>query len=52
VLASETMLATLVAAMVALWLLSTGRHALTGRHLHVPARPAAAATHETPVHQA
>jgi hypothetical protein len=41
VLASETMLATLVAAMVGLWLLATGRHALTGRHLHVPARPAA-----------
>ena len=40
VLASEMMLATLVAAMVALWLLSSGRHALTGRHLHVPAHPA------------
>lgn len=31
VLASEAMLATLVAAMVALWLIATGRHALTGR---------------------
>jgi hypothetical protein len=40
VLASEAMLATLVAAMVALWLVATGRHALTGRHLHVPAQPA------------
>ena len=37
VVASEAMLATLVAAMVALWLLSTGRHALAGRHLHAPA---------------
>jgi hypothetical protein len=37
VLAGEAML---VAAMVALWLLATGRHALTGRHLHVPAHPA------------
>jgi hypothetical protein len=40
VLASEAMLVTLVAAMVALWLLATARHALTGRHLHVPAQPA------------
>jgi hypothetical protein len=32
VLASEAMLATLVAAMVALWLIATARHALTGRH--------------------
>jgi hypothetical protein len=32
VLASEAMLATLVAAMVALWLIATGRHALTGGH--------------------
>ena len=40
VMASQAMLATLVAAMAALWLLSTGRHALTGRHLHVPAHPA------------
>ena len=40
VMASQTMLATLVAAMVALWLLATGRHALTGRHRHVPAHPA------------
>ena len=31
VLASEAMLATLVAAMVAPWLVATGRHALTGR---------------------
>jgi hypothetical protein len=40
VLASETMLATLVATMAALWLLSTGRHAQAGRHLHAPAHPA------------
>lgn len=40
VLASEVMLATLAAAMVALWLVATGRHALTGRHLHLPAQPA------------
>jgi hypothetical protein len=39
-LASGTMLATLVAAMVALWLLATGRHAVAGRHLHLPACPA------------
>ena len=40
VMASQTMLAALVAPMVALWLLATGRHALTGRHRHVPAHPA------------
>jgi hypothetical protein len=40
VIASETMLATLVAAMVVLWLTATGRHALTGPHRHVPAHPA------------
>ena len=40
VMASQAMLATLVATMVALWLLATVRHALTGRHLHVPAHPA------------
>ena len=40
VMASQTMLATLVAAMVALWLLATGRHALAGWHRHAPARPA------------
>jgi hypothetical protein len=39
VLASEAMLATLVAATVALWLLATGRHLLTGRHLHLRAHP-------------
>ena len=41
VLASEAMLATLVAAMVVLWLIATGRHALTGRHLQLRAHPAA-----------
>ena len=41
VLASETMLATLVAAMAALWLIATARHALTGRHLQLRAHPAA-----------
>ena len=41
VLASQAMLATLVAAMVALWLIATGRHALTGRHLQLRAHPAA-----------
>ena len=41
VLASEAMLATLVAAMIALWLIATGRHALTGRHLQLRAHPAA-----------
>ena len=40
VLASQTMLATLVATMAALWLLATGRHALTGRHRHAHAHPA------------
>jgi len=40
VLASEAMLATLVAAMVALWLVATGRHALTGRP-QLRAHPAA-----------
>ena len=41
VLASEAMLATLVAAMIALWLIATARHALTGRHLRLRAHPAA-----------
>jgi hypothetical protein len=41
VLASETTLATLVAAMAALWLIATARHALTGRHLQLRAHPAA-----------
>jgi hypothetical protein len=41
VLASETMLATLVAGMVALWLITTARHALTGRHPQLGAHPAA-----------
>ena len=41
VLASEAMLATLVAAMIALWLIATARHALTGRHPHLRAHPAA-----------
>ena len=41
VLASEAMLATLVATMVALWLIATGRHALTGRRLQLRAHPAA-----------
>jgi hypothetical protein len=40
VLASEAMLATLVAAMVALWLIATGRHALGGRRLQLHAHPA------------
>ena len=39
VLASEAMLATLVAAMIALWLIATGRHALTGRHPQLRAHP-------------
>ena len=38
VLASE---ATLVAAMIALWLIATGRHALTSRPLQLRAHPAA-----------
>ena len=41
VLASKAMLATLVAAMVALWLIASGRHALTGHHRQLRARPAA-----------
>ena len=41
VLASEAMLATLVAAMIALWLISTARHALTSRHPQLRAHPAA-----------
>jgi hypothetical protein len=40
-LASTAMLATLVAAMVALWLIATGRHALTGHHPRLRAHPAA-----------
>jgi hypothetical protein len=42
VLASQAMSATLVAAMVALWLMTPGRHALTSRH---PQLRAHAATH-------
>ena len=41
VLASEALLATLVAAMVALWLIATARHALAGRHPQLRAHPAA-----------
>ena len=41
VLASEALLATLVAAMIALWLIATARHALTGRNLPLRAHPAA-----------
>jgi hypothetical protein len=41
VLASEAMLATLVAAMVALWLIATARHALTGRQPSLRVHPAA-----------
>lgn len=41
VLASEAMLATLVAGMVALWLIATARHVLTGRHPQLRAHPAA-----------
>jgi hypothetical protein len=41
VLASEALLATLVAAMIALWLIATARHALTGRHPQLRAHPAA-----------
>ena len=41
VLASEAMLATLVAAMIALWLIATARHTLTGRHPQLRAHPAA-----------
>jgi hypothetical protein len=40
VLASEAMLATLVTAMIALWLIATGRHALTGRHRQLRAHTA------------
>ena len=39
VLASEALLATLVAAMIALWLIATVRHALTGRHPQLRAHP-------------
>ena len=41
VLASEALLATLVAAMIALWLIATGRYVLTGRHLQLRAHPTA-----------
>lgn len=41
VLASKAMLATLVAAMIALWLIATSRHALTGHRRQLRARPAA-----------
>jgi hypothetical protein len=41
VLASEAMLATLVAAMIALWPIATARHALTSRHPQLRAHPAA-----------
>jgi hypothetical protein len=41
VLASEALLATLVAAMAVLWLIATSRHALAGRHLQLRAHPAA-----------
>ena len=41
VLASEAMLVTVVAAMVALWFIATGRHALSGHHLQMRAHPAA-----------
>ena len=41
VLASEAMLATLVAAMIALWLITTSRHRLTDRHPQLRAHPAA-----------
>jgi hypothetical protein len=40
VLASEAMLVTLVAGMVALWLIATARHALTGRYPQLRAHPA------------
>ena len=39
VLASGAMLAVLVATMIALWLIATSRHALTGRGPRVYARP-------------
>lgn len=41
VLPSQAMLATLVAAMIALWLIATARHVLTGRHPQLRAHPAA-----------
>ena len=41
VLASTAMLAAVVVTMVALWLIATGRHALTGRHLQMHGHPAA-----------
>ena len=41
VLASEAMLVTLVAGMVALWLIATARHALPGRHPQLRAHPTA-----------
>ena len=41
VLASEAMLATLVTAMIALWLMATARHALTGGHPQLRAHPGA-----------
>ncbi len=41
VLATEAMLATVVAAVAALWLIATGRHALTGRHPQLRGHPAA-----------
>jgi hypothetical protein len=45
VLASQAMPATLVAAVIALWLIAAARHALTGRHPQLRAHPAAAAAH-------
>ena len=41
VLASKAMLATLVAAMAALWLIATGRHAETGHRRQLRTHPAA-----------
>jgi hypothetical protein len=41
VLASAALLITLVAGMVAQWLIATARHALTGRHPQLHAHPAA-----------
>ena len=41
VLASGAMLATLVTAMIALWLIATARHALAGRHPQLRAHTAA-----------
>jgi hypothetical protein len=41
VLASKVMLATLGATMVALWLIATGRHAVTGHDRQLRAHPAA-----------